>query len=103
MYHGKDCVEKFIELKWLYATFLQQTMTELTDVLKKEHEAAEKYCHICLKEFANDEPRGESIPENMQILRKVRDHFHYVVYIEEQPITTETKKPNTRLYPRCVS
>ena len=25
-------------------------MTKLTDVLKREHEAAEK-CHICLKEF----------------------------------------------------
>ena len=39
-------------------------MTELTDVLKREHEAAEK-CHICLKEF-NDRRN-----------RKVRDHCHY--------------------------
>ena len=39
-------------------------MTELTDVLRTEHEAAEK-CHICLKEFNE--------PEN----RKVRDHCHY--------------------------
>ena len=48
----------------LYATFPQQPMTELTDVLRTEHEAAEK-CHICLKEFNE--------PEN----RKVRDHCHY--------------------------
>ena len=35
-----------------------------TDVLTREHEAAEK-CHICLKEF-NDRRN-----------RKVRDHYHY--------------------------
>ena len=69
MYRGKDCVEKFVEyieeeVKRLYETFPRQPMTKLTDVLKREHEAAEK-CHICLKEF-ND-------PEN----RKVRDHCHY--------------------------
>ena len=52
------------EVKRLYATFPQQTMTELTDALKREHEAAEK-CHICLKEFNNPEDR------------KVRDHCHY--------------------------
>lgn len=42
--HCKDCVEKFVgnnedELKWLYATFLQKPMTELTDALKRKHEA----------------------------------------------------------------
>ena len=52
------------EVKRLYATFPQQPMTGLTDVLKREHKAAEK-CHICLKEF-ND-------PKN----KKVRDHCHY--------------------------
>ena len=52
------------EVKRLYATFPQQPMTELTNVLKKEHKAAEK-CHICLKE-CND-------PQN----KKVRDHCHY--------------------------
>ena len=45
MYHSKDCSEKFIEhiedkVNWLYATLPQRPMTELTDVLKKEHEAA---------------------------------------------------------------
>ena len=40
-------------------------MTGLTDVLKREHEAAEK-CHICLKEL-ND-------PKN----KRVRDHCHYM-------------------------
>ena len=39
MYYTKDGVEKFIEkiedkVKWLYATYLQQPMIELTDVLK---------------------------------------------------------------------
>ena len=69
MHQGKDCVEKLLEyieeeVKRLYATFPQNTMIELTDVLKRELEAAEK-CHICLKEF-ND-------PQN----KKVRDHCHY--------------------------
>ena len=69
MYRGKDFVEKFVEyieeeVKRLYATFPRQPMTELTDVLKREHKAVEK-CHICLKEF-ND-------PKN----KKVRDHCHY--------------------------
>ena len=39
-------------------------MIELTDALKRKHEAAEK-CNICLKEF-ND-------PKN----KKVRDHCQY--------------------------
>ena len=69
MYRGKGCVEKFVEcieeeIKRLYETFPRQPMIKLTDVLKREHEAAEK-CHICLKQF-ND-------PTN----RKVRDHCHY--------------------------
>ena len=51
------------EVKRLYATFPQQPMTELTDMLKKEHKAAEKY-HICLNKF--NDPRN----------RKVRDHCH---------------------------
>ena len=49
------------EVKRLYETFPQQPMIKLTDVLEREHEAAEK-CHICLKEFRN---------------RKARDHSHY--------------------------
>ena len=69
MYRGKDCVGKFIkqiedEIKQLYATFSQQPMIELTDVLKREHKSAKK-CHICLKEF-NDHQN-----------RKLRDHCHY--------------------------
>ena len=69
MYRGKDCVEKFVEcieeeVRRLYATFPQQPMTGLSDVFKREHEAAEK-CHICLKEF-NDRKN-----------KKVRDHCHY--------------------------
>ena len=39
-------------------------MIELTDVLKREHEAAEK-CYNCLKEF------------NELRKRKVRDHCHH--------------------------
>ena len=50
MYRGKDCVEKFIEhiedeVKRLYATFLQKPMTELTDVLKRVHKAADTRPH----------------------------------------------------------
>ena len=68
-YRGKDCVEEFVdhiekEVKRLYELYPQQPMIELTDVLKREYEAAEK-CHICLKPFGD--------PEN----RKVRDHCHY--------------------------
>ena len=45
-------MEKFVkyieeEVKRLYETFSRQFMTKLTDVLKREHEAAEK-CHICV-------------------------------------------------------
>ena len=63
-------MEKFVEyleeeVKRLYETFSQQPMIKLTDVQKREHEAAEE-CHICLKEF-ND-------PKN----RRVRDHCHYM-------------------------
>ena len=68
MYRGNDCVEKFIEyikeeVKRLYEKFPRKPMTELTDALKREHEAAKK-CHICLKEF-ND-------PKN----KKVKVHCH---------------------------
>ena len=69
MYQDKDCVEEFVEyieeeVKWLYATFPQQPMTEFTDALKRKHKASEK-SHIYLKEF-ND-------PKN----KKVRGHCHY--------------------------
>ena len=61
MYGGKYCVEKFLEhnedeIKQLHATFLQQIMRKLTNVLTREHEAAEK-CHICFKEFNDPEKR----------------------------------------------
>ena len=72
MYHGKDCVEKVEEhikneVKWLYATFRQQLITALSDVLKTEsgrHEVVEK-CHIFLKEFNNSENK------------KVKDNCRY--------------------------
>ena len=53
MYCGKDCKQKLIqqtedEVKRLYATFPQQLMTDFTQAIKREHDAAEK-CHICLK------------------------------------------------------
>ena len=69
MYRGKDCAEKFVEcieeeVKRLYETFPRQPMIKLTDVLKREHETAEK-CDICFKEF--NDPRN----------KKVRDHCYY--------------------------
>ena len=67
IYRGKDCVEYTEEeVRRLYETFPWQSITKLTDVQKREHEAAEK-CHICHKAF-ND-------PKN----KKVRDHCHYTV------------------------
>ena len=62
-------MKKFVEhikkeVKQLYEKCPQKPMTELTDTLKREHEATKK-CHVCLKEF-ND-------PQN----KKVRDHCHY--------------------------
>ena len=64
MYRGKDCVEKFVEyiegeVKRLYAKFPQQPMTELSDMLKREHKAAER-CHIYPKEF-NDPQNKRSL------------------------------------------
>ena len=68
MYHGKDCVKIFIEyiedeVKWFYATFPQQPMTEITDVLKRESKVTEK-CNIYFKEFNSEN-------------RKVRNHCNY--------------------------
>ena len=60
------------EVKRLYATFPQQPMIELTDVLKREHEAAEK-CHLCLKGFSD--------PQN----KKIRNHCHYMGLYREAP------------------
>ena len=69
IYRGEDCVKKFVEyieeeVRRLYEKILKQPVIKLTDVLKREHEAAEK-CHICLKRF-NDLRN-----------RKVRDHCHH--------------------------
>lgn len=44
------------EVKQLCVAFPQQPMTELSDVLKSEHEAEEK-CHISFKEFTALEKR----------------------------------------------
>lgn len=52
------------EIKHLHATFRQQFNTDLTNALKRKHEAAKK-CHICLKEFDNAENK------------KVKDHCYY--------------------------
>ena len=70
-------MKKFVEhiekeVKRLYATFPQQPMIELTDVLKREHEAAEK-CHLCLKRFSD--------PQN----KKIRNHCHYTGLYREPP------------------
>ena len=61
MYHGKDHIENFIEdiedeAKQLYTTLLHSPISELTDVLEKEQQAAKK-CHICLKELNNPKNR----------------------------------------------
>ena len=51
IYHGKDCGKGFVEhmnseAKWLLATFPQRSKTELTDLLKGEHEAAKTCPHL---------------------------------------------------------
>ena len=72
MYRDKECVEKFVEyikeeVKRLYEKFPKKPMTELTNVLKKEHEAAEK-CHICLKELNLPLHRFISIERQLRII-----------------------------------
>ena len=52
------------EEKQLHATFPPQTMTKLTDVLKKENKSAEKR-NICFKEEFNSDNR------------KIKDQCHY--------------------------
>ena len=47
-------------------------MIELTKVLKREHEAAEK-CHLCLKGFSD--------PQN----KKIRNHCHYTGIYRQAP------------------
>ena len=78
MYRGKDCVENVAEyieqeVKWLYETFPRQPMTKLTDVLKREHEAAEK-CHICLKEF--NDPKNKKVRDYCQCTSLYRGAAH---------------------------
>ena len=78
MYRGKGCVEKFVEcieeeIKRLYETFPRQPMIKLTDVLKREHEAAEK-CHICLKEF--NDPKNKKVRDYCQCTSLYRGAAH---------------------------
>lgn len=61
-------MERFVEhmedvVMWLYATFPEQTMTDLMDMLKGEFKTA-KICNVCFKEFSSEN-------------RKVRYHCHY--------------------------
>ena len=96
MYRGKVCVQKFVkqmkdEVKRLYATYPQQLMTDLTDVMKLQHEAAEK-CHICFKEF--NEPENRKVREINAIAR---------VCIVVQPTTIATLNNEYRPYSYCVS
>ena len=82
MYQGKDCVETFVEyieeeVKRLYATFPQQPMTELTNVLKREHKAAKSVTFASKSAMIHKTKRQE-------ITATTR------IYIEEQPITLAT-------------
>ena len=57
------------EVNRLYETFPWQPMTKITDVFKREHEAAEK-SYICLKQFNDPSQKGEgSLPLHQFILR----------------------------------
>ena len=95
MPRGKECVKKFREniadeVIRLNTTFPQQPMTDLTDALKRKHEAAEK-CHILLKEFDN--------PEN----RNVRDNCYSTSLnrgASQKPL--QPKIPSFISHPHCV-
>ena len=69
-YTGKDCIEKFCkylkELGTEIINFKGKEMIPLTNEEIKSYEK-EKVCHICKKEFCNDDRNK----------KKVRDHFHY--------------------------
>ena len=60
---GKYFVEKYVEHNEDENIFWQW-ITELIDVLKKEHQAVQK-CHICFEDF------------NYSDNRKIRGHCHY--------------------------
>ena len=61
--HGEN------EVNWMYATFSQKPMTELTNVLKRQKEAAEK-CYICFKRLSFEN-------------REVRDNCYYTDLFRE--------------------
>ena len=68
LYRGEDCVEVFCdyienEVKRLYHMFPKKPMKSLTSKKWRKFNRARK-CHICFKEFEQDNP-------------KVRDHCHY--------------------------
>ena len=69
-YKGKDCIEKFCkdlkELGTEIINFKEKEMIQLTNKEIKSYEK-QKVCHICKKEFRNDDKNKE----------KVRDHCHY--------------------------
>ena len=57
MYHGEDCVQKFIkytehEVKWLYARFSQQQIKYLTEYC--EHGGKHEGYYLCLQSWTKD-------------------------------------------------
>ena len=68
-YRGKDCIEKFCkdlkELGTEIINFKEKEMIPLTNKEIKSYEK-QKVCHICKKEFCNDDKNK----------KKVRDHCH---------------------------
>ena len=64
MHRVNNFIEKVVEhtedeVARLHATLLQLLITELTDVMKREHEAAEK-CHICFIDFNGPKNKGKT-------------------------------------------
>ena len=96
IYLGKDCVKTFIEhiddkVKWFYATFPQQLMTEITDVLKTEYEATENIIPV-LKSLILLETQKYGITVITRVC------------IEEHPTTIPIKSIEEHtIYPLCFT
>ena len=96
MYLCKGCVEKFVgysedEIKKLFETFLQQPMTELTHVLKRQHKASKGFL-VSFKEFAYSSHKPIIVSLSV---------YRFVLRSSTQQLQPETW--NTRWHSRCVS
>ena len=75
-YRGKDCMKKYCndlrEQAMRIINYEKKEMIPLTDEEKESYENQE-VCHICKKDFCNDEDNKNEF----KLKQKVRDHCHY--------------------------